>query len=318
MPIDLRNLRYFVAVATCGSISKAAGEVHVAQPALSLHMKRMEEELGVRLLERTAKGIVLTVAGQRFLAHSQDLLARAQFACDDVRDAASEPTGPVSIGMSQSTGMALTVRLVQEALRRWPRLDLQIIESSTGHVPGHLRDRDVDLGITFLRERNSGLRYRKLIDEELVLLGPPGAFGANGSRDDHRRMREVDFRDIAALPLFLPSHRHSLRQLIERHASQAQARMRVLADVDAVPQLISLCAEGLGYTILSYPAVRADVLQRRVCAARLVNPQVERQVFLCRLENAPASNAALAMESLIVETVESLVREGKWIGRPGN
>ncbi|MGE8612751.1 MAG: LysR family transcriptional regulator [Achromobacter veterisilvae] len=316
MSIDLRSLRYFVAVAAKGSISKAAEEVHVAQPALSLHMKKIEEELGVRLLERTAKGIVLTTAGQRFLGHSQDVLSRLKFACEDVRDSASEPMGPVSIGMPQSTGMALTVRLVQEVLRRWPRLNLQIIESSTGHIPDHLINRNVDLGITFLEEKNGGLRYRKLIDEELVLLGPPGVFGTQDSGNDHRQLQEVDFHGLSTLPLFLPSLRHSLRQLIDRYASRAQTQLKVLADVDAVPQLISLVAGGLGYTILSYPAVRPDLLRGRVSAARLVNPHIERHVFLCRLENAPASNAVLAMEALIVETVENLVLDGKWIGRP--
>lgn len=316
MSIDLRSLRYFIAIAGAGSISKAAEDVHVAQPALSLQMKKIEDELGVRLLERTSKGIILTVAGQHFLAHSQDILSRLSIACEEIRDSASEPTGTISIGMPQSTGMALTVRLVQEVLLRWPGLKLQIIESSTGHIPAHLASRHIDLGIVFLQEKNSGLRYRKVIDEELVLLGPPGVFSSANQAGDLQKMDTLGFQELAARPLFLPSTNHGLRQLIDRYARGAQVKLNVLANVDAVSQLISLVAEGLGYTILSYSAARPDLLRGRVTATRLINPHIERGVFLCRLEDAPASNAMLATESLIIDTIQKLVAEGQWIGHP--
>ncbi len=175
MAIDVRSLRYFVAMVTTGSISRAAAELHIAQPALSLHLKRMEAELGVKLLERSSRGVVATL-GRTALPRSQPRRARKASVC--LRGCARrslEPVGSIAIGMPQSIGMALTPRLVRDVIRRWPRLHLQIVETSTGHVPSQLVGRTIDLGMTFLRDKSSGLRYRGLVEEELVLIGPPPA-----------------------------------------------------------------------------------------------------------------------------------------------
>ena len=314
MNVDLRSLRYFVAMATFGSISRAAEQLNVAQPGLSLQLKKLETDLGVQLLERTAKGVILTVPGQRLLSHSREILERVEFACDDVRGSSSEPIGTVAVGMPQSIGMALTVRLVSEVLKKWPRLQLQVIEIATGDVPNHLAARTIDLGVTFLSQRNDGLRYRKLVQEELVLIGPSGAFSSAKSRT-LQRAQTISFQCLKDLPLFLPSPKQSLRQLLERYAGRSKIKLNVRADVDAIPQLISLASNGVGYSILSYPSVREDFQRGTVSIARLKKPEVFRGVFLCRLANAPMTSAVATIESMIVSTVDSLVREGAWPGK---
>lgn len=315
MTIDFRSLKYFNAIATIGSITKAADELHVAQPALSLHIKKMEYELGVLRLERTAKGVSPTAAGLRLLAHGQDIVARMKAACEDVRESGAEPTGTLALGMPQSAGIALTVRLVQESLKKWPKLRLQIVESATGHTPALLANRTLDLGFTFLEDKNSGLRYRSLIEEELVLLGPVDALGAG---HDLNQMPSIEFQDLAGLKFCLPSPRQGQRQLIERYLKQAKITLEVLAELDGIAQLVALAGKGLGYTILTYSAVREDLRKGVISAARIVNPQILRQVYLCRLQDIPASGAMLAVEALIVEIAKELVRDGTWTGQiPG-
>ena len=313
MAIDVRSLRYFVAMVTTGSISRAAAELHIAQPALSLHLRRMETELGVKLLERSSRGVVATAAGQRFLVHSRDVLEKLRFACEDVREGASEPVGTITIGMPQSIGMALTPRLVRDAVQRWPRLHLQIVETLTGHVPSQLVGRTIDLGMTFLNDKSSGLRYRGLVEEELVLVGPPPT--SRRSAPSLARMRQVPFADLAHIPLLLPSPQNSLRQVIDRYAQQAQVKLRMMADVDSIPQLVAIAGEGLGHSILSYPSVIGALAEGRVSAVRLAQPRPVRTVYLCRLENVPATSAMTAMEALILDTTRKLVVEGEWPGR---
>lgn len=312
--IDLRSLRYFTAMATSGSISKAAAELHIAQPALSQHLKMLESELSVKLLERTAKGVTPTPAGLKFLAHSRDILERLQIACEDVREGASEPTGTISIGMPQSIGLALTPRLVPEVVQRWPKLRLQIIEMATGHMPGHLASREIDLGITFLQDKASGLRYQSLVEEELILVGPPG-FYRPFSREALSKAQKVEFARVSELQLILSSPRHSLRELIERYAQKTKVKLKVIADVDSIPQLTSLVAGGLGHTILSFPSVVSELEQGKLSAARLINPKVLRTVFLCRLAGLATTSNVAAIESLITETVDTLVKQGSWPGR---
>lgn len=313
MAIDVRSLRYFVAMVTTGSISRAAAELHIAQPALSLHLRRMETELGVKLLERSSRGVVATAAGQRFLVHSRDVLEKLRFACEDVREGASEPVGTITIGMPQSIGMALTPRLVRDAVQRWPRLHLQIVETLTGHVPSQLVGRTIDLGMTFLNDKSSGLRYRGLVEEELVLVGPPPT--SRRPAPSLARMRQVPFADLAHIPLLLPSPQNSLRQVIDRYAQQAQVKLWMMADVDSIPQLVAIAGEGLGHSILSYPSVIGALAEGRVSAVRLAQPRPVRTVYLCRLENVPATSAMTAMEALILDTTRKLVVEGEWPGR---
>lgn len=314
MPIDLRSLRYFNVMATTGSISKAAQALHIAQPALSHHLKMMESELNAKLLERTARGVIPTPAGLKFLAHSNDILERMQAAQEDIRGGASEPAGVVSVGMPQSIGLALAPRLVPDVVARWPKLHLQIIEVATGHMLEQLNSRAIDLGITFLKDKATGLRYQSLVDEELVLVSPPG-FSKKFPVDRLHQAGHIELEQLEKFRLVLPSPRHSLRQLIDRHARKAHVKFNVIADVDSIPQLTSLVAGGIGHTILSFPSVVDALMQGKLSVARITNPTVLRTVFLCRPGNLAASSSIAALETRIIETVDTLVRQGSWPGR---
>ena len=102
MSVDLRGLRSFVAIASAGSISRAASNIHIAQPALSAQVRQIEEQLGAELLERSYRGVRLTAAGVRFLVHAKGILRQVDIALEDVREAVSVPTGRVAVGLPQS------------------------------------------------------------------------------------------------------------------------------------------------------------------------------------------------------------------------
>ncbi|MCC7225618.1 MAG: LysR family transcriptional regulator [Burkholderiaceae bacterium] len=102
MSLDLRALRSFIAIAAAGSITRAAENVHMAQPALSVLLRQLEEQLGAVLFERTYRGVKLTMAGERFLSHAREIIKRVDVAVEDVREAVAEPTGRVALGMPQT------------------------------------------------------------------------------------------------------------------------------------------------------------------------------------------------------------------------
>ena len=105
--MDIRTLRYFVTITEEGTISKAALRLHVAQPALSLQLRKLEAELGSVLLHRTARGVSVTASGAKLLVHAQDILRRFDAAREDIQAEAPEPTGNVVLGLSQSIAMML-------------------------------------------------------------------------------------------------------------------------------------------------------------------------------------------------------------------
>lgn len=314
MPIDIRSLHYFNMMATMGSISKAAEALHIAQPALSFHLKMMESELNVKLMERAPRGVIPTAAGLKFLVHSRDILNQIQAAKEDVQGGLSEPVGAVSVGMPQSIGLALSPKLVPDVVERWPKLHLQVIEVTTGHMLEQLNRRSIDLGITFLKDKTTGLRYQSLINEELVLVSPP-RFSKSFPHDTLQKAGKMRFKELEKLCFILPSPRHSLRRLIDQYSRQAHIKLNVIADVDSIPQLTSLVATGIGHTILSFPSVVNAFMQDKLSVARLTDPTVLRTVFLCRLDNVVASSNVTAIEARIVEIVDSLVRQGGWPGQ---
>jgi len=314
MPVDVRGLRCFLAVTAAGSVSRAAEVLHLAQPALSLQIKHLEETLGVALFTRSYKGVVPTAAGLRFESHAREILKRLDLACEDVRDLVSDPEGRVAFGLPQSMAKILTVPLVREAIRRWPKVRLQVIEMSTGYIPGHLLSGHIDIGLTFQANAGSGLLFDHVVDEDLVLVAAPGRLDAGLRRGAPGAplAGTVRFRDLRRYPLILPTGEHGLRALIDGYARAQKVELAVLAEVNAIPELIALAAAGVGCTILSYASVHAEVRKGWLSAARISHPAVSRPVYLCRSATMPLSIAASTVLDLMSEIVGAQIADGSW------
>ncbi|MBL8571274.1 MAG: LysR family transcriptional regulator [Phreatobacter sp.] len=311
--MDARTLRYFTAVADDGSFSRASERLGIAQPALSLQVRKLEAELGVELLWRTGRGVVPTAAGAKLLTHAREILRRLDVAREDLRGEAAQPIGRVAIGLAQSLAVALTVPIVKEVVRAWPRVSLLINQGSTGYIPGWLRSGHLDLGFMFQADTGQGLHYQPLVDEELFFVGPAQSLPIEAGHG--ATTGAFPFADLKHYPLILPARMHSLRELIDGYARRSGVNLHVIAEVDAVPQLKDLAMAGIGHTILSYSSVRDELASGRLSGARIVEPLVERSVFLCRLASVPPSNAVRAVEDLVRRTVTSLVSEGHWPAR---
>ncbi|RJF92534.1 LysR family transcriptional regulator [Noviherbaspirillum saxi] len=311
MAIDLRSMRSFVAVASAGSISRAAEHLHIAQPALSLQIKNIEEHLGAQLFERTTKGVTPTAAGQRFLVHIIDILKRVDVAYEDVREAVNEPTGRVALGLSHSMSKILTIPLVSAILRRWPKIQFQMIEMSTGYIPEHLVNGRLDLGLTFNSEEATGIRYTHLVDEELVLVTSSSQRRAALGSDAARR-RQVRLKELLRFPMILPTAAHSLRNCIDQSLMRHSLTLPVVAEVNTIPQLIELAAQGLGSTIVSYASVAAEHAAGRIEVLRISDERLFRPVYLCRSATAPLSIATALVQELIISTATEMIRSGEW------
>lgn len=298
MSFDIRPLRCFVVAATTGSVSKAGEILHLAQPAVSLQIKGLEERLNVQLLYRTARGVQPTEAGLRLLEHGREILNRIDVAWEDVRAAASNPSGMVTIGLPQSVAIRLTVPLLSAALQRWPDVRLRVSEQSSGYIAGQLLAGELDIGITYQADESLGLFTQHVMDEDLVLIGPAGALSSVGG-DSGLIVRDVTLDELVGYPLFLPDPRHGARMLLDRYFSKYQVKVDVRAEVNVLSQLIHLAARGLGYTIVARSSVAAELKRGEISAASIVSPRVERPIFISRVAGKPPTIAAAAVFDLI-------------------
>ena len=300
--MELRVLRYFVSVAEEGSFSKAALRLRVAQPALSQHIRRLEEELGCALLVRTARGISLTDSGVQLLADAKDILSRIDAVQENIRGFAATPVGHVNLAMSQSVARVLAVPLYQSVQAALPKVTLRLKDSNTGYIPDMLARRELDLGIVFKAPQDPAIGHSVMLFEDLHLISPPGA-----------PARSISFAEAATLPLFLPGRPHSVRDLIDDYARQCAVTLNVLGEVDGIPQLRDFAAAGLGHTMLSPASVRDDVAVNRVSIRKIVQPAICRPVVICHANNLALSRAALAVKGLAIKVAQQLARDGLWL-----
>ena len=303
MSMSIRAMQCFVAVVSTGSISRAAAALHVAQPALSLLIRNLEEDLGVVLLHRSARGVTPTAAGSRLLAHAREILGRIDAARADVREDINAPRGTVSLAMSMSMAKLLTVPLLRFSLAQWPGVYLKIIESSTGYIPGFVSSGHADLGLTFSDEASVDLRFQHLIEEELVVVSPPAAKPSKRAASDLAGLPSITLRALSALPLVLPGNPHSLRRLLDQYQQREQVQFRIIAEANAIPQLIELAQAGVASTILSYEAVRQEAARGLVVLRRIARPRLTRPVFLCRSDVLPLSMAAAAVADRVARII---------------
>ena len=145
--MDIKQLRYFVAIAEEGSLSAAAGRIGIAQPSLSQHVKNLEQQLGIDLLARSPRGVALTQSGVLLLSHARRILAAVEQASEDVRASGLDPRGEVSFGLPSSVSMVLSVPLAETVRLELPEVRLRAIEAMSGFIQGWLEEGSIDLGI---------------------------------------------------------------------------------------------------------------------------------------------------------------------------
>src|SRR5262245_17887894 len=148
-PMDFKQLKYFVQIAECGSLSKAAEILHISQPSLSLQIKNLEDELGAELLNRHARGVSTTELGRMFCDHARSILKDVERAKDTIASQAKSPTGRVTVGLPTSACRGLSARLIMSVAERYPNVSLHIAEAMTGTLDEWVQIGRLDVALLY-------------------------------------------------------------------------------------------------------------------------------------------------------------------------
>lgn len=305
--MDIKQLKYFIAIAEEGSLSAASSRLHVAQPSLSQHVIKVEEELGVRLIERSPRGIVLTESGQILLKHARDITASMEVCRQSVRQSGGIPQGPVTIGIPGSVSMVLSVPLAETVRVELPTVKLRAIEAMSGYIKSWLEDQSIDLGFLYEVDDLKHCSVQKLVSEDLHFFSAPDDWPL-----ETQPGTPVELSRIQSLELILPSQHHGLRQTIDRFARQAGCVMNVVIEMDALTQIKELVVRGSGYTILTPAAAHDRVKRGELVQSLIVEPVIPRAVYLVRNQSRPMTQACRAVERITIEVVNDLIRRKIW------
>lgn len=305
--MELRQLRYFVAIVDHGSLSRAALVLHVAQPALTQQLRQLEEELGAQLLHRSAHGVLSTDAGKIFYEHAQAILKQVADARAAVTQSATRPSGSVSLGLPHSISGALALPLLTAARATYPEITLQLTEEITGNLIEQLKSGRLNLAVLFDDGQLGSLDATPLVEEDLVYICragsawvPPGPAITLGA--------------ALASTLILPARQHGVRPLIEQTAAGAGLALANIIEINSIAILKSALLADMGATLLPLAPLRAEIDSGALVAVPMHSPPIRRGVTLCASRNIPLTNAAAAIGRLVREVTDTLCTNGQWPG----
>jgi LysR family nitrogen assimilation transcriptional regulator len=305
--MTLRQLHYFLRILELKSFSKAAANLHIAQPALGLQIRKLEEELGVALFNRHSRGITPTEAGLILREHAQTVLRQVERAKLALVDFAGPPRGKVAVGVTPTVNMMLAASLVSRCREDMPKVALSLVEGMSETLLEWVESDRLDMAFSYNPDAARGLVQEPLLAEDLLLIGP--------ERDERRLPKIMPFPDVMRLPLILPTTRHGLRQIIDENADKRQIEMNVAMEIDSVHATKELVERGLGYTVLPMGAVFHEIDEKRLVARPISQPRIARNMYLVYSGKRPSSKGSLAMRQIIREVVASGLSAGKWAWR---
>jgi len=199
--VELRQLRYFAAIAEAGSFTRAALRLHVSQPPLSTQIRALEQELGTRLLARTNRGVTLTGAGAVFYEETRAVLARLDGARRKALQADRGDVGTLSVGFVSIADYGILPPALKGFRGQFPLVEVQLHELTTDAQIRELRASRLDLGLGLAPVEEPDLEFKRLLREELVLAAPSDHPAARGGAVDLRSLSKASFivppRDVA-------------------------------------------------------------------------------------------------------------------------
>lgn len=302
--MELRQLRYFLAVVEHGSMGKAALELGVVTSALSQQISRLESELATRLLQRTSSGVMPTDAGLAFWRQAQLALRHVDDAAQAAR--AARLSGHVSIGMAPSTASVLGVAFMQSMRERYPDVRLRIVESLSGYLESMLSARQIDLAVLFREQPSQRWSVLPLLDERLFVIGTHDLRGMPAGET-------VRLGELGNLDLILPSGPHGLRSLLSEAFKRAKYEPRIVAEVDGLALLMDFVRSGMGATIQPGAAL-ARAENATLASVPLAETYAARPNLITSVSDEELSPAGLAARVVLADVARQLVREGRWPG----
>lgn len=308
--MELRQLKYFVAMVDNGSLSRAAQCLHVAQSALSKHLAELEDELEVRLVDRGRNGIAPTEAGRILYDYAQGIAKQLADARVAVHCASYEVVGSVIVALPQTVAVSIALPLIQTAARRLPYVTLQLNEELTGNMSDLLVRGRVDLAVFTDTLAREDVEFLPLMQEDFVLLDSPLDADACPPGD-------VELAQAVSRPLVLssPVHGHCTRWIVDEALRRAGLpELQTMLVVNSGPILKSAIEAGIGPTIMPSGFAQKEVEAGRLRAHRIQSDEMFRTLGIARYRHLPITNAKRAVERLISDVMRELCTSGQWAG----
>jgi LysR family transcriptional regulator, nitrogen assimilation regulatory protein len=262
--MDFKQLQTFVQVAELGSFTRAASVLQTAQPALSRQVRALEVELRQPLFDRNGRGVTLTAAGTRLLAHGRGILQQVQRAQQDLADQRGAASGLLCIGLPPSLSRSLTAPLVEAFQQQFPKATLSLVEGLSTYSLEWLQQGRIDCAVVYNATPAPHLHLVPVLHEQLYVVSARAAQTVGGLVGP-----PITLRSLAQHSLVMPGRPHALRMRLETALAEAGLKPRIALEVDSVPALLDLVhrhpSQGW-HALLSLNALRGTAHERHFVA----------------------------------------------------
>src|SRR5437667_894519 len=287
-PVEIRQLRYFLAVAEAGSFSRAADRIGMSQPSISLQMRDLESGLGLALFQRRGRKILLTPAGSIFEGHARVMLRQLENCLEDLSRGPEELRGALNVGVVPFLDVALIPQLLGRFASAHPGIRLAVQEFSSPDIETALEDGRVHVGLGFLTRQSPRLRYERLCNDEIGLIVP---------QSHHWSKRLViNFRELHQQRLLQLPDTFVIRRMTDDICRNHLVRPRTVAEISSIEALLRSLAPLKAAALLPKIALRGTTgLQ----AIPLRGKNLTVEIGLLRLSDSDANSAVAAFTKLV-------------------
>lgn len=290
--MELTPLRYLIAIAEAGHMTRAAEALGVGQPTLSAALKKLEDEIGVPLFDRTGRGVTPTAAGTAFLEHARAAVREVQAGRDAVLSLAGLETGTIRVGGGATATGYLLPGAIAALQRRHPDLRFSVRESGSDEVARDVLAGELDLGLVTLPVHGVGsgeLLVVQQLTDELRLIVPPGH-----ALHGRKTFRWNDLADERVVAFEAGS---AVRTLIDEAAGAQGIELDVVVELRAIESIRRMVGAGVGVGFVSRFAIGEG--EGLTCR----DGRIDRTIALVRRRDHVPSHAAAAFERVLLENI---------------
>lgn len=267
--MTIRHMKIFAAVFRCGSMTRAAEQLHLAQPSVSVAVRELEEYYGVRLFERAGRRLVPTTCGRELYGYAGHIVSL--FSDADCRLRSWDTAGTLRVGASITIGVHLLPWLVRRYHEQSPELRIEAVVEPVSRIEQRLIDNDIDLGLIETQPSHPELGAEPFARDEMCAVVPPASPLA--------AQETVSLEELAQYPFLLREPGSSGRTILEACFALRQLRVRPAWESASTQAILRAVAEGLGVAVLPERMARRDAQDGAVKLLPLADP-IERTLHI--------------------------------------
>ncbi|MDI6028793.1 LysR substrate-binding domain-containing protein [Corticibacterium sp. UT-5YL-CI-8] len=299
--MNLRQLRYFAKIVELGNITRAAEQLYVAQPALGLQIRALENDLRVSLLVRHSRGVTPTAAGELLYKRATEILRAVSDAKKEISSFGGPEHESIVLGLSPGVMNLLGRDILVEAREHLPGVSLSLVEEMSYVLIEALERDEVDIALAYEAPERPGLIRVPIIEEELLFISANPITPDNGDT--------IDFTTLIRQPLALATGKDVVRQLFGAAAERLTVMPNIAFEASSVGVMKNLVSSGAAASIMPYGTVINELERSQLHSCRISNPTLKRTLYLIRPTRLPAFRNEDAVIDLINSAMEQLLEK---------